>query len=160
MFCLQVIIRNYSTGTRVVLRSYNDYELGEVKIMGRDRFLVARTSDSILLGDLMTNRLSEVIPKPLPQVTLPVRGAHSSCVLLFQVPWSGSGGNEKFFFDNENVRKLFLVEQKFKMSSKQKVIFLQVCMIFNVGELSLVEYSSNTVLGSVRTEFMSPHLIR
>ncbi|XP_024146740.1 intraflagellar transport protein 172 homolog [Oryzias melastigma] len=107
----QVIIRNYSTGTRVVLRSYNDYELGEVKIMGRDRFLVARTSDSILLGDLMTNRLSEV-------------------------PWSGSGGNEKFFFDNENV-----------------------CMIFNVGELSLVEYSSNTVLGSVRTEFMSPHLI-
>lgn len=33
-------------------------------------------------------------------------------------------------------------------------------MIFNVGELSLVEYSSNGVLGSVRTEFMNPHLIR
>ncbi|XP_004083357.1 intraflagellar transport protein 172 homolog [Oryzias latipes] len=107
----QVIVRNYSTGTRVVLSSYYDYEMGEVRIMGKDRFLVARTSDSILLGDLMTNRLSEV-------------------------PWSGSGGNEKFFFDNE-----------------------KVCMIFNVGELSLVEYSSNGVLGSVRTEFMNPHLI-
>uniref|UniRef100_A0A3P9LP27 Intraflagellar transport 172 n=1 Tax=Oryzias latipes TaxID=8090 RepID=A0A3P9LP27_ORYLA len=109
----QVIVRSYSTGTRVVLSSYYDYEMGEVRIMGKDRFLVARTSDSILLGDLMTNRLSE-----------------------FQVPWSGSGGNEKFFFDNE-----------------------KVCMIFNVGELSLVEYSSNGVLGSVRTEFMNPHLI-
>lgn len=36
----------------------------------------------------------------------------------------------------------------------------QVCMIFNAGELSLVEYSSNEILGSVRTEFMNPHLIR
>lgn len=33
-------------------------------------------------------------------------------------------------------------------------------MIFNAGELSLVEYSSNEILGSVRTEFMNPHLIR
>lgn len=36
----------------------------------------------------------------------------------------------------------------------------QVCMIFNAGELSLVEYGNNEVLGSVRTEFMNPHLIR
>lgn len=33
-------------------------------------------------------------------------------------------------------------------------------MIFNAGELSLVEYGNNEVLGSVRTEFMNPHLIR
>lgn len=33
-------------------------------------------------------------------------------------------------------------------------------MIFNAGELSLVEYSNNEILGSVRTEFMNPHLIR
>ena len=32
-------------------------------------------------------------------------------------------------------------------------------MIFNAGELSLVEYGKNEVLGSVRTEFMNPHLI-
>lgn len=33
-------------------------------------------------------------------------------------------------------------------------------MIFNAGELTLVEYGSNDSLGSVRTEFMNPHLIR
>ena len=36
----------------------------------------------------------------------------------------------------------------------------QVCMIFNAGELSLVEYGNNEILGTVRTEFMNPHLIR
>lgn len=40
------------------------------------------------------------------------------------------------------------------------VSLTQVCMIFNAGELSLVEYSNNEILGSVRTEFMNPHLIR
>lgn len=42
----------------------------------------------------------------------------------------------------------------------QVLLLFQVCMIFNAGELSLVEYSSNEILGSVRTEFMNPHLIR
>ena len=32
-------------------------------------------------------------------------------------------------------------------------------MIFNAGELSLVEYGKNEILGSVRTEFMNPHVI-
>ena len=32
-------------------------------------------------------------------------------------------------------------------------------MIFNAGELTLVEYGINDVLGSVRTECMNPHLI-
>ena len=32
-------------------------------------------------------------------------------------------------------------------------------MIFNAGELSLVEYGANDLLTSVRTEHMSPHLI-
>lgn len=36
----------------------------------------------------------------------------------------------------------------------------QVCMVFNAGELTLVEYGSNDILGSVRTEFMNPHLVR
>nr|XP_032825685.1 intraflagellar transport protein 172 homolog [Petromyzon marinus] len=107
----QVIVKNLSTGTRAVLKSHLGYEVEEVKIMGKDRYLVAHTSDTLLLGDLSTNRLSEIA-------------------------WQGSGGNEKFFFENENV-----------------------CMVFNAGELTLVEYGSNEVLGSVRTEFMNPHLI-
>lgn len=32
-------------------------------------------------------------------------------------------------------------------------------MIFNAGELSLIEFGTNDLLTSVRTEFMSPHLI-
>lgn len=32
-------------------------------------------------------------------------------------------------------------------------------MIFNAGELALIEYGANEVLGCVRTEFMNPHLI-
>ncbi|XP_076128236.1 intraflagellar transport protein 172 homolog [Alosa pseudoharengus] len=107
----QVLVKNMSTGTRVVLKSQFGYEIGEVKILGKDRFLVAHTSDTLLLGDITTNKLSEVA-------------------------WQGSGGNEKFFFENE-----------------------MVCMIFNAGELSLVEYGSQDILGSVRTEFMNPHLI-
>ncbi|XP_046728666.1 intraflagellar transport protein 172 homolog isoform X1 [Silurus meridionalis] len=107
----QVIVKNLPTGTRVVLKSHYGYEFEEVKIMGRDRYLVAHTSDTLLLGDLVSNKLSEVA-------------------------WQGSGGNEKFFFENESV-----------------------CMVFNAGELTLVEYGKNEILGSVRTEFMNPHLI-
>ncbi|GAB1297222.1 Intraflagellar transport protein 172 homolog [Apodemus speciosus] len=107
----QVIVKNLSSGTRVVLKSHYGYEVEEVKILGKERYLVAHTSDTLLLGDLNTNRLSEIA-------------------------WQGSGGNEKYFFENENV-----------------------CMIFNAGELTLVEYGSNDSLGSVRTEFMNPHLI-
>ncbi|CAL1585627.1 unnamed protein product [Knipowitschia caucasica] len=107
----QVLVRNLSSGSRVILKSGYGYEIEEVKIMGQDRYLVSHTSDTLLLADLLHNKLSEV-------------------------PWPGSGGNEKFFFENESV-----------------------CLIFNAGELSLVEYGNNQVLGSVRTDFMNPHLI-
>ncbi|OWF38575.1 intraflagellar transport protein 172 homolog [Mizuhopecten yessoensis] len=107
----QVIVKNMSNQSRVVLKSHYGYEIDEVRIMGKDRYLIAHTSDTILLGDLTSNKLSEI-------------------------PWHGTGGNEKYYFDNESV-----------------------CMIFNAGELSLIEYGANEVLGSVRTEFMNPHLI-
>ncbi|KAK2092137.1 hypothetical protein P7K49_028665 [Saguinus oedipus] len=107
----QVIVRNLSSGTQVVLKSHSGYEGEEVKILGKECYLVAHTSDTLLLGDPNTNCLSEIA-------------------------WQGSGGNEKYFFENENV-----------------------CMIFNAGELTLVEYGNNDTFGSVRTEFMNPHLI-
>lgn len=56
----QVIVKNLSTGTRVVLKSQYGYEIDEVKVMGKDRYLVAHTSDTLLLGDLVSNKLSEV----------------------------------------------------------------------------------------------------
>ena len=58
-------------------------------------------------------------------------------IIVLEIMWSDTGGNEKFYFDNSSV-----------------------CMIFNAGELTLVEYGINDILGSVRTEVMNPHLIR
>lgn len=56
----QVIVKNLSTGTRVILKSFYGYEIDEVKIMGNDRYLVAHTSDTLMLGDLSSTKLSEV----------------------------------------------------------------------------------------------------
>ncbi|KAJ4427860.1 hypothetical protein ANN_23861 [Periplaneta americana] len=108
----QVLVKPLAPGSRgVILKSHYGYEIDDVRIMGRDNYLVARTSETILLGDLQRNLLSEVL-------------------------WTNSGRNEKFYFDNPTV-----------------------CLIFNAGELSLVEYGENDILGSVRTEFMNPHQI-
>ena len=108
----QVLVKPLVSGQRgVILKSIYGYEIEDVRIMGSDCYLVARTPETMLLGDLNRNLLSEI-------------------------PWVNSGGNEKFYFENDNV-----------------------CMIFNAGELSLVEYGKNEIIGSVRTEFMNPHLI-
>lgn len=56
--------------------------------------------------------------------------------LTSEVSWMKSGDHEKFYFENPNV-----------------------CLIFNAGELSLVEYGDNFILRSVRTEFVNPHTI-
>lgn len=56
----QVIVKNLSTGMRVVLKSHYGYEIDEVKILGKERYLVAHTSDTLLLGDLSSTKLSEV----------------------------------------------------------------------------------------------------
>lgn len=52
-----------------------------------------------------------------------------------EILWN-SGGHEKFYVDSENV-----------------------CMIVNAGEISLVEYGKHEIVGWIRTERMSPHLI-
>ena len=36
---------------------------------------------------------------------------------------------------------------------------MQVCMVYNAGELSLVEYGQHSILATCRTEHMSPYLI-
>ncbi|RZF39607.1 hypothetical protein LSTR_LSTR001128 [Laodelphax striatellus] len=108
----QVLVKPMNSDARgVILKSQYGHEIDDVRIMGGDRYLLARTPDTLLLGDLHRNLLSEV-------------------------GWPDSGRMERFYFDNPNV-----------------------CLIFNAGELSLVEYGNNEILGSVRTEFMNPHLI-
>lgn len=96
---------------QMIIRSWLGLEIDDVRIMGKDNYLVARTEESLIICDLTRNLVSEV-------------------------PWTASGCHERFYFENPNV-----------------------CLIFNVGELSLVEYGESTILGSVRTEFVNPHVI-
>ena len=60
LFQLQVIVKNLNQGSRISLRSHYGYEIESVKIMGHDRYLIAHTSNTLLLGDMSNCRLSEV----------------------------------------------------------------------------------------------------
>ncbi|KAL1502378.1 hypothetical protein ABEB36_007525 [Hypothenemus hampei] len=108
----QVLVKHLDGNERgVILRSQHGGEIDDVKIMGRDSYLVAKTKETLLVADLHRNLLSEV-------------------------PWNNPERNEKFYFENPNV-----------------------CLVFNAGELTLIEYGNNDVLCSVRTEFVNPHLM-
>ncbi|ALC42884.1 osm-1, partial [Drosophila busckii] len=108
----QLLVRSLTEPTQqLTIESQLGLEIDDVRIMGRDNFLVGRTEESLILCDLTRNLSSEV-------------------------PWTASGRHERFYFENP-----------------------LVCLIFNVGELSLVEYGVNHILGSVRTEFVNPHVI-
>lgn len=76
----QVIVKSLATGARIVLKSNVGFEITKINIF-QERFLVAHTPESILLGDLQTCRLSEI-------------------------PWHSSG-TEKFFFDNPTVCMIY-----------------------------------------------------
>lgn len=106
----QVIVKQLATGARIVLKSHLNYEIEKVNVMGNDQYLVANTTDTLLVGDLRSCELSEVA-------------------------WRGSG-NERYYFENP-----------------------AACIIFNAGELTVLEYGAQEVLGSVRTEYTNPHLL-
>ncbi|VDM13436.1 unnamed protein product [Wuchereria bancrofti] len=106
----QVIIKDTATEQRVTIHSSKGLPINEIKIMGHDRFVVAYTTNTLIIADMRNGYCSEI-------------------------EWQ-SAGNEKFYFDNENV-----------------------CMIINAGEVNLVEYGNNEIIGWIRTELISPHLI-
>ncbi|VDP60539.1 unnamed protein product [Heligmosomoides polygyrus] len=62
--------------------------------------------------------------------------ADSDTGLSSEIDWQ-SGGNEKFYFE-----------------------FAHVCVIMNVGEITVVEYGVDGPIGWVRTELTSRHLVR
>eukprot|EP00397_Hematodinium_sp_SG-2012_P000872 GEMP01000873.1.p1 GENE.GEMP01000873.1~~GEMP01000873.1.p1 ORF type:complete len:1750 (+),score=429.25 GEMP01000873.1:263-5512(+) len=107
----QVIVKNLTSGARIVLKSTVGFEITKINIY-QQRYLVAHTVESLMLGDMHTCRLSEI-------------------------PWHHTvAKDEKFNFDNPDV-----------------------AMIFKSGEMSLVEYGQNEILGCARTEHTSAHLI-
>ena len=56
-----MIVKNLASGTRVILKSFYGYEIDEVKIMGGDRYLVAHTSDTLMLGQCLLSNLLLVV---------------------------------------------------------------------------------------------------
>ncbi|KAM3727543.1 Intraflagellar transport protein [Dirofilaria immitis] len=106
----QVLISDTTSEQRVTIHCSKGLPINQIKIMGHDRYVVAYTTNTLILADMSTGCCSEI-------------------------EWQ-SAGNEKFYFDNENI-----------------------CMIINAGEVNLVEYGKNEIIGWIRTELISPHLI-
>lgn len=106
----QVIVKRLATGGRIILNSHYGYPIEKLDIF-RDKFIVSYTTNSLLLGDMGTCKLSEL-------------------------RWKRSG-NERMFFDIDHL-----------------------CLVFNDGELSVIEYGTNEIVGQCRTEFFNPHLLR
>lgn len=102
-------MKKIDSGQRIGLKSNAGHEIQKINIY-QDKYLVASTHNTLLLGDLDSCKVSEI-------------------------PWRGSG-NEKFDFSNPNI-----------------------CMVFNAGELSIVEYGVNDVIGTCRTENIHPNMI-
>ncbi|KAA0161786.1 hypothetical protein FNF31_03572 [Cafeteria roenbergensis] len=108
----QVIVKRLSSGARIVLRSTFRCEIGKVAVY-RDRFIVAHTPETLMVGDLESCKLSEVA-------------------------WRGGaeGSGERFLLEHPTV-----------------------CAVYRAGELTLIEYGKNELLGSCLTEHLSPHLL-
>ncbi|CAD5234656.1 unnamed protein product [Bursaphelenchus xylophilus] len=107
----QVVVKDVESERQCSLRSLKGLNINDIRVVGRaNRHVVAYTPSTLVLADMETGLFSEVT-------------------------WN-SGGNEKFYVDNENV-----------------------CMIVNAGEISIVEYGKHDIIGWIRTERISPHLI-
>jgi intraflagellar transport protein 172 len=87
---------------------------------------VANTTETLLLGDLETFKLSEV----------PWQYATTTHTNNNNTNSSNSSSSEKFIFENA-----------------------AAALVFSAGELTVVEYGSNEVLGAVRTDHTSGYLL-
>eukprot|EP00080_Pristionchus_pacificus_P016971 PDM76991.1 osm-1 [Pristionchus pacificus] len=120
--------------------------------MLRSRFETTYVSPShVLIRDVTTEQRTSLLSRkglPIDEIKMMgedrfVVGYTASTLIVAEldqgrfseIEWT-SGGNEKFYFDNANV-----------------------CLIVNVGEITIVEYGTDGPVGWIRTELTSPHLI-
>ncbi len=104
-----VVVKRLVDGSKVSVSAGNGQDLQGLNVY-KERFLVAHTTDSLIVGDLEAEKIAEV-------------------------PW-GWTGSEKFDFDTE-----------------------RVCVVHSRGEVSVVEYGVNRVLGTCRTTHTKQHLL-
>jgi len=120
----------------LALRARHGSEIVKVQSFQK-RYVVAHSTDSLLVGDALTGKSSEVpynYAHHAGVVTSSKKGASSAAAAAAAA--NAAKHKEKFFFDNENA-----------------------CMVFNSGELTIIEYGSTTPLEPLRTEHVSPHLL-
>jgi intraflagellar transport protein 172 len=55
----QVIVKRLSSGSRIVLKSHYNYEIQKINIF-QDQYLIASSPETLLIGDLVSCKLSEV----------------------------------------------------------------------------------------------------
>ena len=77
----QVIVKRIGTGERTIVKSLFDHQIVDINIYCNDQFLIAKTTETILCGDLQTCKISEV-------------------------PWVATG-KEKYVFDNPNICMIY-----------------------------------------------------
>ena len=107
------LVRQFSSGLKLSLHSRYGAELRGISVH-HDRFVLARSSDSLLVADLSSGLQSEV------------RWSG----------WSGVGAKERFLWDNDSV-----------------------CLVYWQGELNVIEYGTDELIGCCRTEHVNPHLV-
>lgn len=78
----------------VIVRSQHGGEIDDIRIMGKDSYLVARTEDSLLVADLAKNLLSEV------------RKLVNNGYSLYNEKWGLWGYQTKSLFISENAHCL------------------------------------------------------
>lgn len=57
----QILLKSISDGKEINIKSYTGKEIDDVKILGQDNFFVARTNETLIVGDLHRKLISEVI---------------------------------------------------------------------------------------------------
>lgn len=118
------------SGKTANIRSKYGSEISDVQLMGRDAYAVARTTETIIICKQLKNMQYTNVCLRCKQLGDIERQISS------EIPWSDVEEKERFYFENQTV-----------------------CMIFNGGEMTLIEYGKDEVLGTFRTEWINPHVI-
>lgn len=80
----QVIVKRLSTGSRIVLKSHYNYEVQKINIF-QDQYLIASTPETLLIGDLVSCKLSEVISQTIKSRFLGPVGEMKSIFLIMRI---------------------------------------------------------------------------
>lgn len=131
----QVLLKSLQDASvgAMVIESHMGLEIDDIRIMGNWFYgFFSKKLFSYIYFFRITGKDSYLVARTDESLIL----CDLTRNLTSELPWTAPGRNQRFYFENPNV-----------------------CLVFNAGELTLVEYGEHYILGSVRTEFVNPHVI-